>query len=113
MIDFLPAYALFAWFMLSATWVLYVAIMSLKVRHDAGQLPWPARLVGYPVLLVGAVFDILFNWLIGSVIFFEVPHEFLFTTRCHRHHPAGTWRGATARWLCTNLLDPFDKGHCQ
>lgn len=110
---FLIIWPIFAWCLLSATWVLYVAIMSLKTRRDAGTLPWPAKLIGYPVLFVGLAFDVAFNWLVGSAIFFELPHELLFTARCQRHYPTDTWRGATARWLCTNLLDPFDKGHCQ
>ena len=36
-------------------------------------------------LVLGVVSDVLFNWIVGSIIFREFPREFLFTQRVKRH----------------------------
>lgn len=95
------------------TWVLYLAIMNLaQNRHELTSF---SRAIAYPVLAVGIVFDVAFNLIVGTVVFVELPMQFLFTDRCKKHIDKLTWRGDMARWLCRNLLDPFDASgsHCR
>lgn len=94
------------------TWLLYLAVMSLK--RARGELHGPIKVIGYAIAFIGVVIDVIYNVIIGSIIFFEIPKELLFTARCDRHIPQKTWRGSLARWICKYMLDPFDKGgkHC-
>ncbi len=72
--------------------------------------------MGYPVLIVGAVLDFLINFVICSVIFLEVPREFLVTQRLTRHiKKSNNYKQKIAKWICSNLLDSFDVtgNHCK
>jgi hypothetical protein len=96
------------------TWGFYLSIMHLKSARDQGRLTVGARILGYPWLVVGLVVDVLFNLIVGSIMFLEPPRELLFTSRVSRLNDQRGWRGALARWVCKELLDPFDPAgrHC-
>lgn len=97
------------------TWSWYLSVMHLKSARNRGMLTWPAKALGYPWLVVGVVIDVLFNLIVGSLIFVEVPRELLFTSRVSRLNDRDDWRGRLARWFCRELLDPFDPAgrHCK
>lgn len=104
--------ALIIYLAMAVMWLQYLAVMNLDGNRK--KLTLIAKLWAYPILLVGLVSDVLFNFTIGTTSFLEWPEEFLFTTRCKRHLHSTTWRGRVARWFCHNFLDPFDPdgGHC-
>lgn len=100
--------------LLWATWGAYLSVMHLKVARDAGKLTPAAKALGYPWLAVGLVLDVVFNAVIGSLVFLEPPREWLFTSRVSRWNDEPGRRGDLARWICNELLDPFDAGgHCR
>lgn len=101
--------------MLPALWVLYLAIMQLDSAKKAGRLSKTARRIAVPLLAVGLVVDVLFNLIWGTVLFLDVPRELLFTSRVSRLNDGDGWRGRMARWVCCELLDPFDPDgqHCK
>lgn len=66
----------------------------------------------YPLFAVALLADVLFNWVIGTMYYREIPQELLFTTRSSRHLKGTGIQLARAQFICTNLLDPADKGHC-
>jgi hypothetical protein len=94
------------------TWLLYVAVMHLRSRYD--DMPRASRVLAYPVLVVGVLCDVALNVAVGTLLFLDMPREFLLTARLKRYQSApGTWRAKAARWVCKNLLNPFDDGgHC-
>lgn len=97
--------------------LLYVSVMGLYRCHLAGELNPVLRVLGAPVLAVGAIADVLTNVTIAWAIFLEPPRELLVTTRLKRYlsDPGErAWRRAVAQWTCTWLLNPFDpRGrHC-
>ena len=96
-----------------ATWVLYLAVMTLQRAKEAGTLSTWAWRFGYPVLLVGYLMDFLVNIFILSFILMEAPREWLITARLSRHikAPSG-YRKAVATWICSQLLDAFDPSGC-
>lgn len=105
---YLPA---FLW----AFWALYVLVMGLYRAHLAGRLTPLTTALGLPFLLIGAAFDVVANVTVATLVFLEVPREFLVTTRLRRYiaGPPG-WRRDRALEVCTQLLDPFDpsNNHC-
>ena len=71
----------------------------------------------YPLFIAGLFMDVLFNLIIGSLYFGELPKlknkEWLFTSRCQRHLKESSGEQlAKAVFVCSYLLDPFEAGHC-
>lgn len=90
-------------------WVLYLAVMNLQRARDNKTLGRPAYCLGLPLLYLGLLVDFLVNVLPVSVLFLELPREFLVTQRLTRHaNSAGGWRKRLAVWFALNLLDTFD-----
>lgn len=96
------------------TWGGYLSVMHLKAARRAGVLTPASKVLGYPWLIFFMLVDVLFNIVIGTVIFLELPRELLFTSRVSRLNDRGGWRGGLAKWFCRELLDPFDPSgrHC-
>jgi hypothetical protein len=97
------------------TWGYYLSVMHLKSARDAGRLTRAAKAFGYPWLALGYAIDITFNAIVGTLLFLEPPRELLFTARVSRLAARDDWRGRFARWVCAELLDPFDPDgrHCR
>lgn len=100
-------------YILYITWILYCAIMSLWEAKRENRLTLPMKILGYPLLAIGYVFDLASN-LIASVLMWHMPKEMLLThklKRIQQEEPDG-WRNKTAMWVCKNLLNPVDPtGH--
>ena len=111
-------FILFIYVSMSVMWVLYLAVMSLKMERDelkakGKDFTWQQKIFGYPVIIIMLLADVLFNITIGSLLFLEPPTQFLFTTRCQKHMHRKGFRGNLARTFCKYLLDPFEiGGHC-
>lgn len=94
------------------TWGAYLAVMNLMRVKET--LTFETKCFAYPLAAIGVISDFLYNVIVGTIIFVELPREYLLTKRLKRHLERDNWRGAMSRWLCRHLLDPFDpKGtHC-
>jgi hypothetical protein len=100
---------------LLAVWLLYVfyaAVMAFKRARDAGQMAWPMKVFGYPALFVGLLLDAAVNVTVCTVLFLELPREWLVTARLSRHILGDGWRAVVAVWICENLLDELDPSGC-
>ena len=106
----------YAWpFLLVYTlWIFFLAVMCLKRAKEDGRLSKAALVLGYPVLIVGYLLDMLTNVLVCTVLFWEIPTGRTVTGRLKYHIADAAWRGKIARWICGNLLDTFDPSgkHC-
>jgi len=95
------------------TWILYCAIMSLWKAKRENRLTPAMKVLGYPLLFIGYVFDVATNLLV-SVLMWHMPKEMLLTQklkRIQKEEPSG-WRNKTAMWICANLLNEVDPtGH--
>lgn len=94
------------------TYVHYLAIMHLAKFRD--RLTLSQKIFGYAIYGVGLVLDIVLNLLL-SLLLLQVPRQLLVTSRLSCLKTEAGWRGKFARWVCYDLLDPFDpKGeHCR
>jgi len=111
-------FGLFLYVLFYGTWFFYIALMGIKkhrvmLKDKLGVL-WYGL---YPLLIIGLAMDVLFNFIIGTVYFRELPKifdkEFLFTSRCQRHMEGDGIQLYRAHKVCTYLLDPFEEGgHC-
>lgn len=107
-------------------WYLYVLVMGFYRASLAGKLEkWSASWwLALPVILLGALVDLLSNWTIAALWFWEWPRFIwawhrpdLVTDRLTRYladsYPAGRNK-KHAGIICNQLLDPFDPSgsHC-
>jgi hypothetical protein len=94
------------------TWGMYLSVMNLMRVKDT--LTIETKCFAYPLAVIGVLADFLYNVIVGTVLFLELPQELLLTKRLKRHLNDDNFRGAMSRWFCRHLLDPFDpKGtHC-
>jgi len=93
------------------TWAGFLAAMSL--RWAWYRLSLPVKVLAVPLVLVAFALDLVFN-LVTTVLFLDLPQEATFSQRMGRYKGDATWRTPIARWICANLLDPFQiGGHCR
>lgn len=99
------------------TFIFYLAVMKLRDAQKSGLLECvhvSVHRLGYAILFVGLVLDTLLNWILLTITFWELPKEFLSTTRIVRHKfRSYGWRHTQSVWWCRNWLTPFDELHCE
>lgn len=79
-----------------AGWFFAYARAS-ELYYQGVQFKWTVKWPIYIFLAIGIVFDVLFNWTCGIIIFREIPKELFFTDRVKRHYTSSnTWRQAKA-----------------
>ena len=103
------------------TWVFYLAAMMLiekrkKLKKEGKDYTSKQKVWIYPVITFGLLSDFVLNF-VSSIIFLEPPRydlkEWLLTGRVTRWKNKGGTRGDFARFVCAELLDPFQiGGHC-
>lgn len=92
-----------------ALWGMFVICMALKRVRDEGRLTLAMKVFGYPFLVFGLAVDVLVNAVVGSLLFMELPKEWLLSARLWRHSTQGSgYRQKVALWLRENLLDAID-----
>lgn len=99
-------------FLVTVFWLAFISVMGLKERW--GILSIPVKVIGAPFVLAFVVADVVLNYTLFTVIFFDLPEESTFTKRLERYYWLTDWRGKSARIICQNFLDPFEiGGHCK
>lgn len=99
-------------------WGLYVLVMGVYRAHLSGRLTKAVYGLGVPWVVIGWLVDVVANIVVATVIFRELPREWLVTDRLQRYirAPERTTpdRVRLAMWVCDHLLDPFDPTgeHC-
>ena len=104
--------AIYSWF---STWTGFFVMASAKRVRDAGvKIPHGGRLVVYIWLALGGPGDFIYNALIGSWVYRELPKwhrgELLYSHRIERHANGSGWRRDKARPLAL-VLNAADEGH--
>lgn len=96
------------------TWTYYLAMCSLKRAHKAGVIPKFLKPLAYVLLAGFLVADAVFNITVGTIVFLQLPKQWLFTSRCKENANRWDWRRDTARWWCSNWLNWADPSgrHC-
>lgn len=97
------------------TFTAFVAIMKMReIQDEIFRLHWSVRWACFLILFIGLILDTILNWVVLTVIFLELPREYLSTARVIRHKYYSThWRHDLALWFCTNWLVVFDERHCE
>ena len=105
-----------------ATWVAFLATVNLYNYFHTGRMPLWMKFAAMPILVMMVILDFVLN-IVASVPFLEAPwrkmqdgrRAWLLTLRCDFHISGGgsPYQQMLGRWVCRNLLDPFEVGgHC-
>lgn len=101
-----------AWLTLPALYILYIASVTvLEKKRTLHKMVWWTLA---PVIFITIAIDFIANVTIVSVLFWDIPREYLITKRLQRYKllPDGH-RKQVAEWVCEHMLNPFDTdGHC-
>lgn len=90
-------------------WILYVSIMTLNKRKK--QLL--TGVAFYLLLPVGFIVDVIYNWTLANIIFWDLAREATLSQRLVRYiKHDNSWRRSVAIWICRRLIEPWDQGHC-
>lgn len=96
-------------------WGVYVLVMGIYRAHMQDRLTKITLVLSIPFILLGYIMDVLANIFIATIIFLELPREWLVTARLIRHRDKSKgWRSKLSAFICEHILDVFDpKGsHC-
>lgn len=103
-------------FVAYALWDRFVLIMGLYRAHLNKRLNGLNKVLAAPNVVIGFVLDVVVNITWATLVFRELPEEWLVTTRLQRwvNDTRHSWRRVRARWWCENVLDPLDPTgkHC-
>lgn len=105
-------WALAAWLILPALYVLYIASVTILAKKATLHKALYAALA--PVILIAVAVDFIANVTLVSILFWDIPREYLVTQRLKRYKLlAEGKRKSVADWVCEHMLNPFDlDGHC-
>lgn len=94
------------------TWGMYLSVMNLMEEKE--KLTLTTKCFAYPMAVIGLLADFIYNITVGTIMFMELPKDWLLTMRLDRHLDDKSWRGDVARWACIQFLDPFAPNgrHC-
>ncbi len=96
-----------SWLILGAAIFAYPTVRRLRDKWDEFGWVVKAPIVVFGIL--GLTADFIFNVLIGTARFLELPREWLFTARLKRHHYGDNdkQRKRAAKWVWrVNTIDP-------
>lgn len=101
---------------LYAFWFVYIGVMGIYRAHLDGRLVGVTKWLCVPAVVLGVLMDVAANIVLASLIFVELPKEWLVTQRLTRYlNGEYGWRTRVAATVCVNLLDIFDPTgkHCK
>ena len=107
MIKLILLVAILPWLVLGMLFMGFPGLQRLKPYK--AQFDWKVKVPVYTALFVGVLADVAFNLVWGSVIFRELPREWLFTYRLKRHwygHSAVQRKRAQPWVFVVNTIDP-------
>lgn len=98
-------------------WALYVFSMGIYRAYLSERLTGLNYYLALPIFIVALLVDAIANFTIAVIVFADVPHEFLVTSRLQRYRIESypnDFRKKLATYICDNLLDIFDPrgNHC-
>ena len=101
---------IFILLILWSLWILYVAMMNIERSSMQNALPWQAKLMVYPTMLVFDIIEFIANVFVCTLIFLDIPRELTVSDRLRRYYinqERSGWRMVIVNFI-KPMLDPFD-----
>ena len=92
-------------------WLFYLSfVLYAGCQHAIITRQYTVLIPCAPVLLVAGLMDVLFNFTLGRILFWELTNTFTFSERLDLHYTGTGWRGSLAGKI-GNVLDEILPGH--
>ena len=105
-LEVLACWALLSLFLVYSTWVHFAAIMRMRALRDAGEIDkgrdWVLWAAGAVMTFIGLTLDVLLNIIFGTVVMWELPREWLTTSRLIRWN-----KSRSTSWWTRNVRKPM------
>lgn len=88
--------------------IMYVASMGMIRAHSEKKLNGVLWVLCLPFVAVSIVLDFINNMTVFSLIYFELPREWVVTDRLKRHAKGTGWRKSLSYWFGNTILNAFD-----
>jgi len=105
-LEVLACWALLSLFLVYSTWVHFAAIMRMRALREAGDIDkdrdrmlWAT---GAAMTFIGLTLDVLLNIIFGTVVMWELPREWLTTSRLIRWN-----KSRSTSWWTRNVRKPM------
>lgn len=99
------AVTFFTFWVTSPMLIAFAIVMRLDKALQGKKLWYPAALfIGLPFYIL----DVLYNWIIGTIIWGELPKEWTYTSRLKRMKA----RGEEEAFRQCLILSKYDPDHC-
>jgi hypothetical protein len=86
-------------------WVFYLAFcLYAGCQNAIAEKAWGVLIPTLPVVVVGLILDVMFNFTFGRLLFWEWAYTTTFSERLILHFTDTGWRGSVARDI-GNVLD--------
>lgn len=115
---FLGAYLILGLVSFVVFYAMYVFLFTTLHHYGTEEnIPTPLVWLLYIVLGVGYIGDVLWNWVYGTVLFWQLPlkdQDQTLSKRLnyiYRNYPEGSWRRVISDFIGFKLLNPYDEGH--
>jgi len=95
-------YTLIWIYLLFQGFLIYASLKQSWYRLKIG-----IKILELPVLLIFGIADILFNAIVGSILFLELPSTLTFSARLRHHIYSIGWRGVMAGAISVPLNAVF------
>lgn len=97
-------------------WLFFIALTAI-VDDKTKQLS-DLSLIKRILVIAFVVFDVIYNFTIGTLIFLELPSLKRKTLTLRLRYILFTkaeweWRFKLAYFMCKYMIEPFDWGHCR
>ena len=82
--------------------------------HLEHEHVWPIHAFIHLFSAIFVFLDAFFNITYASIVFFELPKEWMLTHRLKRYltNDDNGWRFKSALFFCKYLIEPWDWNHC-
>ncbi len=86
-------------------WLFYIAfVVYAGCQQAIKDKAWGVLIPVAPIIIVGGLMDVIFNFTVGRLIFWELTNTLTFSERLSLHYLDSGWRGSVARDI-GNVLD--------
>lgn len=93
-------------------YILYLAAINIVANRNL--LTWKSGIICAVPLVVMVLTDFILNATLATILFLDLPREFMVTTRLARYKDS-SWpdgkRKQISLWVCQNWLNPFAPNH--
>lgn len=97
------------------TWIAYIPAANIVNRHKEKKYTGISKYLAYLYLALFLVIDATCNIIAFTILYMELPQEWLVTTRMKRHlhgNQTAGFRFRASLFICKYMIEPWDVGHC-